>query len=142
MHPPPPSIRSLARRLLAESHKSEPGATAAVLVTEKLRAVLTRFAGAEGFSSLLRRALTLARAEAPALESVTIGQDGRLQGLETGSPAEKAGAEAAEAIVSHLLALLVTFVGEPLTLQLVREGWPGATLEVERTRIEVDRERQ
>lgn len=129
MHAPSPSIRSLARRLLAESHKAEPGVPAAGLVTEKLRSVLTRFAGAEGFSSLLRRALTLARAETPALENVTIGQDGRLEGLETGRPAGKAGGEAAEAIVSHLLALLVTFVGEPLTLQLVREGWPGATLE-------------
>jgi hypothetical protein len=30
------------------------------------------------------------------------------------------------ALVAQLLGLLVTFIGEPLTLSLVREVWPGA----------------
>jgi hypothetical protein len=127
MHTPPPPIRALARRLLAESRGAEQDVHEAVLVTEKLRVVLTRFAGAEGFASLLRRAVALA--DLPA--QVKIGADGRLEGLERGG--DKAGAEAAEAIASQLLFLLVTFVGETITLQLVREAWPGATLDSERT---------
>ena len=39
------------------------------------------------------------------------------------------GAEAAVAITAHLLGLLVTFIGEPLTLRLVREAWPDASLD-------------
>ncbi len=30
--------------------------------------------------------------------------------------------------MAHLVGLLVTFIGEPLTLTLVRDAWPGATL--------------
>ena len=40
-----------------------------------------------------------------------------------------AGGEAAVAITAHLLGLLVTFIGEPLTLRLVREAWPDASLD-------------
>ncbi len=39
------------------------------------------------------------------------------------------GVEAAVAITAHLLGLLVTFIGEPLTLRLVREAWPDASLD-------------
>ena len=39
------------------------------------------------------------------------------------------GADAAVAIIAHLLGLLVTFIGEPLTLRLVGEAWPDALLD-------------
>jgi len=29
-----------------------------------------------------------------------------------------------ESVVGHLLALLVTFIGEPLTLRIVDDAWP------------------
>jgi len=38
---------------------------------------------------------------------------------------------AAMAITTHLLALLMTFVGEAITLRLVREAWPQASFESE-----------
>ncbi len=92
-------------------------------VCEKLRISLTRFAGADGFTSLLRRALALARAEVPALHGVQVKADGSLEGLEElAADAGSGGVEAAVAITTHLLGLLVTFVGEPITLRLVREG--------------------
>ena len=31
-------------------------------------------------------------------------------------------------IVAQLLGLLVTFIGEPLTLRLVRDAWPNASV--------------
>ena len=126
-------MRDLARRLLAASQTaSDPHVHEAVVVIEKLRISLTKFAGAEGFASLLRRALVLASAEVPSLQSVKVGADGRLEGFEqlaadTGTGA--AGGEAAVAITAHLLGLLVTFIGEPLTLRLVREAWPDTSLD-------------
>ena len=126
MDTPSSSVRDLARRLLAASQTaSGPHADAAVLVIEKLRITLMKFAGTAGFASLLRRALLLAGADVPSLQSVKIGADGRLEGFEqivadTGTGA--AGLEAAVAITSHLLGLLVTFIGEPLTLRLVARG--------------------
>ena len=76
-------MRDLARRLLAASQTaSGPHVHEAVVVSEKLRISLTRFAGADGFASLLRRALVLARADVPSLQSVKVGADGRLEGFE------------------------------------------------------------
>ncbi len=103
---------------------------------DKLRISLTRFAGADGFTSLMRRSLALARADVPALQSVKLGPDGSLVGLEKlateGRSCEVEVARAAMAITTHLLALLVTFVGEALALRLVREAWPQATFESEK----------
>jgi hypothetical protein len=104
---------------------SNPQPHEAVRVCEKLRISLTRFAGADGFTALLRRALVLAQAEVPSLQMVKITTDGRLEGLEEFvADAENPGVEAAIAITAHLLWLLVTFVGEPITLRLAREAWP------------------
>jgi hypothetical protein len=132
MDKPSSSMRDLARQLLAASQTAaDPHVYEAAVVIEKLRIILTKFAGAEGFASLLRRALLLASADVPALQSVKIGADGSLDGFEQifadkGTGAE--GGEAAVAITSHLLDLLVTFIGEPLTLTLVRAAWPDTSL--------------
>jgi hypothetical protein len=131
MDTPSPSMRDLARRLLAASQSTADSDTQqAVLVNEKLRTSLTQFAGADGFVALLRRALALASAEAPALKSASVTADGRLEGLEQLAilPGSVAGG-AAVAITAHLLGLLVTFIGEPLTLRLVHEAWPKKSLD-------------
>jgi len=131
-------MRDLARQLLAieAAASSNPGNATdahpheAVRVCGKLRVSLTRFAGPEGFASLLRRALTLARVEAPALQSVSVKPDGTLDGLE--QLVVRGGAkDAAEAITGTLLSLLVTFIGESLTLRLVRDAWPEASFDRE-----------
>ena len=121
-------MRDLARRLLAASQTgSGPHVPEVVAVIERLRISLAKFAGGAGFASLLRRALVLASADVPSLQSVKIGADGRLEGIEqvaadTGTGA--LGDEAAVAITAQLLGLLATFIGESLTLQLLRESWP------------------
>jgi len=126
--------RDLARRLLAveAASKSAPNAHVheAVRVCEKLRISLTRFAGSDGFTSLLRRALTLARADEPLVETVKVKPDGSLEGLDAlAADTTNGGSEAAVAITVHLLGLLVTFIGEPLTLRLVRDAWPDGSLD-------------
>ena len=139
MNPPSSSLRDMARRLLAvEAAKfpSQPHDGAAVRVCEKFRLALTRFAGADGFTSLLRRAVALARSEIPELQGISVSSGGSLEGLDRLASGDwKPGSgwdgrtEAAVAITAQLLALLVTFIGRPLTLRLVREAWPDASLD-------------
>jgi hypothetical protein len=129
MDSPSPSIRDLARRLLAVEAASQSANNSriheAVRVCEKLRVCLIRFAGADGFTALLRRALARARAEVPSLHDITEKADGSIEGLkELATDAPNAGIDAAVAITAHLLGLLVTLIGEPLTVRLVREAWP------------------
>ena len=142
MDTPSSSIRDVARRLLAASQTASGShVDEAVVVIEKLRLTLTKFAGADGFASLLRRALVLASADVPSLQIVKIGRDGRLEGFEqivADKAAGGAGGEAAVAITAHLLGLLVTFIGEPLTLRLVRAAWPDTLLDAEHSRIEAN----
>ena len=128
-------MRALARRLLAAEESNPPDSHqhshAAVRVCDKLRVSLTRFAGADGFTSLLWRALALARREVPSLTRVKIKRDCSMDGFEALAADEAdGGAEAAVALAAHLLGLLVTFIGEPLTLRLVRESWPDASFDV------------
>jgi hypothetical protein len=101
-------------------------------VFEKLRGALRQFVGADGFTSLVRRALVLARADAPSLQTVKVTADGRLEGIGE-SAVDASDVEAATAITAHLLGLLVTFIGEPLTLRLLRDVWPD---EASRTIVE------
>lgn len=86
MDTPSPSIRELARQLLALEEVSpsvtEPRVHETIRVFEKLRVVLTRFAGADGFTALLGRALALARAEVPGLHDVTGNAQGSMEGLQ------------------------------------------------------------
>lgn len=130
MPTPSPSIRDLAERLLVATRtapSSDPPVHEAVALCETLRLSLTRFAGADGVAALMRRALALARVEAPALNNVTLNANGHMEGLE-GVADAPGGTEAAVALVAHVLALLGLLIGEPLTLSLVREGWPDASL--------------
>jgi len=107
----------------------------AVLVSDSLRGSLVKFAGVDGFSSLLRRAVALVSVEVPALSSARVGADGRLEWPERAQARATSGAHAsladdgAEAMTLHLLGLLVTFLGEAITLRLVSDAWPGAPLD-------------
>ena len=117
-------MRELAQQLLtleaASQSASDSQEHAAVRVCEKLRISLTRFVGAVGFASLMRRSLALARTEVPSLQNIKVNPDGALEGFEElANEASHEGCEAAMAIARHLLTLLATFVGEPMTLRLV-----------------------
>jgi hypothetical protein len=121
----PPQTRDLALRLLAYENAagktSEPTEFAAFGVCERLRQPLITLAGPAGFRSLLARALTLARAEAPSLSAVQVAADGSLKGLDELRPQVDAdqAREAGIILITQLLGLLVRAVGEAITLQLV-----------------------
>lgn len=117
-----PQIRDLAERLVTYEvepvNRAPEDALSTCSVCEKLRRSLGRLAGSWGFSSLLARALTLAKREAPVLSAVSVNPDGSLEGL-TG---EALSANAV--LVAHLLTLLITFIGESLLMRLLHEEWP------------------
>jgi hypothetical protein len=131
MDSPSAAMRAWAKRLLASEAANQSGADSdgreSVRVFEKLRVSLTRFVGPDGFAALMRRALALARAEAPSLQNAKVAADGRLEGIEEQTANAQNNVEAAIAVTTHLLALLVTFIGEPLTLRLMRDVWPDAS---------------
>ena len=130
-----PEIQDLARRLLAfeaaHDNSSAAGVDVAARVIEELRLRLIRLAAVDGFRSLLSRALTLAKAEVPSLKMVQVRADGSVEGFDgiEGSQATGAATQAGTILVAHLLELLVTFIGAPLTLSLVRDKWPDASMD-------------
>jgi hypothetical protein len=130
-----PESRHLAQRLLTceavAGQNSEPAESAAFRVCAKLRPPLITLAGVAGFRSLLSRALGLARAEAPSLSAVQVATDGSLKGLdELASRIDKEQAMDGGAIlIAQLIGLLVTFIGEGLTLRLVQDVWPEAAFD-------------
>ena len=128
-----PQMRDLAHRLLAYEagvgKTSEPMESPALRVYEKLRQNLVTFAGEAAFESLAFRALTQAKSETSALWAVQVAADGSLQGLgeidtQTGMDKDRAGEEGI-ILIARLLGLLLIFLGEALTLSLLRNAWPG-----------------
>ncbi len=125
-----PDMGGLARRLLAieAEHARRSGGhfDEAVQVCQKLREPFSRLAGVFGFTSLLSRALALAKREVPSLLPVQVRPDGSLEGWGQGGRDGEEGASATggEVLVARLLGLLVAFIGEPLTLRLVYGAWP------------------
>jgi hypothetical protein len=70
-------------------------------------------------------------AEAPSLSAVQVAADGSLKGLdELASQTDKKQASDGGAIlIAQLIGLLLTFIGDGLTLQLVQDVWPEAAFD-------------
>ena len=127
-----PTLRNLARRLLALEASSErareAAGSSAFHVCEKLRQSFSTLAGVAGFRSLMSRALTLASDEVRWLKAVHVNADGSLEGLDDAQLTDAEIAEGEAVLVAQLIGLLVTFIGATLTLQLLRQAWPDASL--------------
>jgi hypothetical protein len=126
-----PEMRDLAHRLLTyeadAGNGSRPTGSPTIRVYEKLRHSRVEFVGASGFQSLATRALTLTRPEATGLDGLRIAQNGSLEGLgevDTQSDMNRA-ADVGILLIARLLGLLRIFLGEALTLSLLRNAWPG-----------------
>lgn len=120
-------MRDIAERLVAleagEKKASATEAPAAFRVLARLRPNLAMLMGNTGFHALLLRAFALAAAEAPTLRGVQVEPDGALAGWEAQADGTKL-AEDGVLLVVQLLGLLEAFIGESLTLRLLREVWP------------------
>ena len=132
-----PEMRDLAQRLLR--YEASAGSTSAsaeittLRVYQRLRHSLGELAGSAGFQALASRALTLARSEVPSLSAVQVGADGNLEGMSSIEPSISAEMgrvhEGGIILISRLLGLLFIFLGEALTLSLLRDAWPDAALD-------------
>jgi hypothetical protein len=89
---------------------------------EKIRRPLSHLVGSAGVKALLGRSLTLAKRDAPALTDVEVMDDGSFQAL-NGDAAAASGM-----IIAHLIQLLITFIGEDLTLRILYDVWPDLEL--------------
>src|ERR1035437_2250623 len=133
----PPEMRDLAHRLLtyeaAVGKTSEPVESETLRVYEKLRQSLGVFVGVVGFQSLAFRALTQAKSEAPGLWAVQVAADGSLQGLgefESQIDIDKdLAGEGGIVLIACFLVLLRIFLGEALTLSLLRSAWPSESFD-------------
>lgn len=122
-------MRILADRLISSETQgdvSEQSPPTIFVVCEKLRPPLATLMGSAGFRALLARALAMSAADIPWLRTVSVLPNGTLAGLETSvekiTPHDIA--EGRAALVTNLLTLLDTFIGENLTVRLVSEVWP------------------
>jgi hypothetical protein len=138
----PPTMRDLAHRLFAyevvAGKTSEPVEFATLRVYEKLRQSLSAFAGVAAFESLAFRALTQAKSEAPSLWAVQVAEGESLQGLGEFEPqidmdkdlsGEFPAGDGGIVLIARLLGLLLIFLGEAITLSLLRNAWPGAAFD-------------
>ena len=120
-----PKLRIYAERLIAyemsRNASSKPNPKAAFVVIEKLSLQLGALMGAAGFLALLSRALVLANAEVAWLGELHVGEDGSFEGLNELEAQANPEEIAAGGIVllARLLGLLVTFIGDDLTLRLL-----------------------
>jgi hypothetical protein len=99
----------------------------ASVIIERCRPHLSNLMGIGGFRALLSRALTLAKEEVSWLSEVQVNAVGTLEGLEIPVPTlgRLEFLEGNEIIIAQLLGLLTAFIGTSLTLQQIREIWPG-----------------
>jgi len=129
-----PQMRGFARRLIAFETKGKisagTGLPATFPVPAKLGPPLAALMGHGGFRALLTRALALAQKEVPWLRAVQVKPDGTLAGLEELHPQLDAAdlLEGRTVLLAQLLGLLAAFIGESLTLRLVREIYPQVLL--------------
>jgi hypothetical protein len=129
-----PAHRELARWLLAREmgDRRDPAVLvdAAESACRKLSGAVARLATVAASQALLARALHLARAESPFLEGVRpgpspdVGLEGLAEHLREAEPARAR--EGVPTVLANVLGLLATFIGDDITLGLVRDAWPDA----------------
>ena len=112
--------RRLWERAAGDSSAPEDVAVAATRMCTELRAGLSRWVGAMGYRALIDRALLLARAEHPALSSLSC--HGGDEPVTTAGVRAHSAAEVATgmvALVAALVELLGRIIGEEMAVRLV-----------------------
>jgi hypothetical protein len=128
-------MRAFAARVIAHETRGtksfETGVPAAFRAIETLRVPLAAVMGTEGVRAIGSRALALAAADVPWLRALHVKADGSFEGLDAveAQIGPEDTAEGGIAVLAQLLGLLAAFIGENLTLGLVREVWPNLSLD-------------
>ena len=131
--PPAQRIKDLARSLV-DTEMTARGAEGDVVASDfpvcaRLRSPLSSVSGKAGFEALLSRALSLTKAALPRIAPLRVASDGCVGGKAEIYPhlSSTESLEAEVELVANLIHLLITFVGEALTLRLIQEAWPKAS---------------
>jgi len=125
-----PRIRNFARRLLVYEMRNKNSSDVqphdTFHVCEKLRPLLATLMGTGGFRALLSRALVLTNAEVSGLRAVGVNDVGILESHEESQSQlnSRKFFEGQVVLTANLLVLLMAFIGEDLTVRLVRDVWP------------------
>jgi len=128
-----PRLRSFARRIIAnDARENKPSANPppSFPVREKLHPHLEALIGKGGVRALLWRARLLATAELPWLGSVHVNAEGSWEAedeVRIQLDPDKF-LEGRVILLAHLLGLLEAFIGENLTMHLVRDVWADVSL--------------
>ncbi len=114
---------------VAAVHNSADGAQFRVI--EQLCAKITEVSGNTGLQTMLSRALSATRADFPWLRSAKASKTGGLVGLDqVHPPPDSEEAMRGElAVLGSLIELLRSFLGDGVTLQLLRSLWPLASID-------------
>ena len=120
----------IARESVARESSGQ-AESAALRVFKKLRESICVFAGTAAFESFAIRALSEAQSEVPSLRAVQVAEDGSLESVndlnyQLNNDRDLADEEGT-ILIACLLDLLHIFLGEALTLSLLRDAWPDAT---------------
>jgi hypothetical protein len=126
---PPQKTRDLARSLVASEADARATSLhikpATVRAYEKLRRQLSAPVGVDGFQLLASRALALAKSQSPRLSAVQVTASGELHGLSDVELQKGTGAdeddEAGVLLITQLIGLFLTFLGEATTLRLIED---------------------
>jgi len=114
--------RRLWQRAVGDSSSPEDVALAATRMCTQLRAGLSRWVGAMGYRALIDRALLLARAEHPALGSLSChGGDEAVTTAAVRAHSADEVATGMVAVVAALVELLGRILGEEMAVRLVEQ---------------------
>lgn len=134
MNPAPANFHELARRILerATADCESPAQVAQTIEATftRLTELVSGMVGEAGFSALVARALHLSRLRLPKDNPLPSQLDPSLLCSCWGAIVDHVGALAsvrcATLLFGHVLGLLGSFIGEDLTLRLVRRAWTDA----------------
>ena len=136
MNKPDRILREIARRVMKTRLSGTPATSAAAAEAMQrscgeLYRILETAMGPHGLQALVDRAIQITVREYPWLATVRSGTaaDCPLSGL-TEAVEDLDVADAAEgyaALLASIIWLLMTFIGEDLTLRFVRHAWPNVT---------------
>jgi hypothetical protein len=122
---------AIAKRLLDQERVDCKGdeRRAAMRTLEKIFFELGPLIGTQGVIGLFGRSVVLAKSDCPSLEGLTISGTSidsvvKQCRVHFKSISLAALTESATAVCSVFVALTMTFIGERLTLQLLRNAWP------------------
>lgn len=118
------SPTQLVRALQLLAHERACGVNAGLRVYDRLNLHFSPLVGIAGVQLLFMRSAKLAQRDFAALTAVSIldGASKVRAALEANDP--ELSPEAAGVLFGHFLELLVVFIGERLTTQVLRRAWP------------------